>query len=216
LAGLVLSGGAVLLLLAMPVVGQLTTKVQTRYIIAFGWLCLSLAMYYSTKRIDLLISFRSATWLRIAQVAGMGFLFVPITLAAYAGMPAEKANAVAGMVNFMRNIGSSVGTSMVTTLIARRSQLHQSRLISHTTPGSQSFQNSINSLATLLARSGLGLHDVQTQAYARMYRELQAQAATLAYIDTFWILSVGAAIMFLLAFFLKKNDPRAGGEIAAG
>ncbi len=90
LAGLVLSGGAVVLLFAMPVVGQLTTKVQARYIIAFGWLCLASAMYYSTKRIDLLISFSSATWLRIAQVSGLGFLFVPITLVSYVGMPAGE------------------------------------------------------------------------------------------------------------------------------
>ena len=152
LAGLVLSGGGFVVLLAMPIVGQLTTKVQVRYIIAFGWLCLAIAMYYSTWRIDLLISFSSATWLRVAQVVGLGFLFVPITLAAYIGMPAEKSNTVAGMVNFMRNMGSSVGTSMVTTLIARRSQFHQTILVSHTTPGSQNFQNLINGLAQRLTR----------------------------------------------------------------
>ncbi len=49
----------------------------------------------------------------------------------------------------------------------------------------------------------------------RIYRSVQAQAATLAYIDTFWILAVGASIMFVLSFLLKKNDPRAGGETAA-
>jgi len=216
LAGLVLSGGAVVLLIALPIVGTLTTKVQARYIIAFGWLCLALAMYYSTKRIDLLISFSSATWLRAAQVTGLGFLFVPITLVAYVGIPAEKSNSVAGMINFMRNIGSSVGTSLVTTLIARRSQFHQSTLVSHTTPGNQSFQNVINGLAQQLARSGMSLHEAQTQAYARIYRAVQAQAATLAYIDTFWILAVGAAIMFFLSFLLQKNNPGAGGEAVVG
>ncbi len=54
-------------------------------------------------------------WLRIAQVIGLGFLFVPINLVAYVGIPPEKNNAVAGIVNFMRNMGSSVGTSLVTT-----------------------------------------------------------------------------------------------------
>lgn len=216
LAGLVLSGGAVVLLLALPIVGQLTTKVQVRYIIAFGWLCLATAMYYSTWRIDLLISFGSATWLRIAQVVGLGFLFVPITLAAYVGMPAEKSNAVAGMINFMRNIGSSVGTSMVTTLIARRSQFHQSILVGHTTAEAQGFQNVIYGLVQRLARAGLSLPDAQHRAYASIYRVVQAQAATLAYIDTFWILSIGAAIMFVLSFLLKKNNPGAGGEVAAG
>jgi DHA2 family multidrug resistance protein len=48
-------------------------------------------------------------------------------------------------------------------------------------------------------------------AYARIYQSLQAQAASLAYIDTFMVLAVGAAIMFCLSFALKKNDPGAGG-----
>ena len=47
--------------------GQLTTKLQARRLIAFGWLALSIAMFYSTKRIDLQISLSAATWLRIAQ-----------------------------------------------------------------------------------------------------------------------------------------------------
>ena len=120
--------GRTVLLFEMPIMGQLTTKIQARYLIAFGWLALSVAMFYSTKRIDLQISFSAALWLRIAQVIGLGFLFVPITLVAYIGIPPEKNNAVAGIVNFMRNMGSSVGTSLVTTLIARRSQFHQARL----------------------------------------------------------------------------------------
>ena len=85
LAGLALSAGGLVLLLEMPIVGQLTTKVQARRLIAFGWLALAIAMYYSTRRIDLQISFSAATWLRIAQVVGLGFLFVPITLVAYVG-----------------------------------------------------------------------------------------------------------------------------------
>jgi DHA2 family multidrug resistance protein len=82
-AGLAISGGGLMLLIEMPIMGQLTTKVQARYLIAFGWLCLALAMFYSTKRIDLMIGFSAAAWLRVAQVIGMGFLFVPITLVAY-------------------------------------------------------------------------------------------------------------------------------------
>ncbi len=156
------------------VVGQLTTKVQARHFIAFGWLALSIAMYYSTKRIDLLISFSSATWLRVAQVVGLGFLFVPITLAAYIGIPPEKNNAVAGIINFMRNMGSSVGTSMVTTLIARRSQFHQARLVEHTRAGNPNFQNSVNGLAQRLAHSGMSAPDAQMGAYARIYRAMQA------------------------------------------
>src|ERR1700745_4320524 len=117
----------------MPIVGQLTTKIPAKYIMAFGWLCLAAGMYYSTMRVDLLISFRSAATLRVAPSFGLAFLFVPITLAAYSGVAPEKGNSVSGLVNFMRNIGSSVGTSMVTTVLARRAQFHQSMLSFHAT-----------------------------------------------------------------------------------
>jgi MFS transporter, DHA2 family, multidrug resistance protein len=216
LAGLVLSGGGILVLLLMPVVGTLTNKIQARYLIAFGWLLLALAMYRSTQRLDLQISFRAASMLRVAQVAGIGFLFVPITLVSYIGMPAEKSNAVAGILNFMRNIGSSIGTSMVTTLIARRAQVHQAYLVSHVTPGQPTLSQVVTSLAAHLTKAGLDSTSAMRQAVGRIYRETIAQATTLAYIDTFSILAVGALIMFLLSFALKKNEPGAGGEVAVG
>src|ERR1700733_8000963 len=211
LAGFALSAGGLVLLFETPIVGQLTTKIQARYLIAFGWLALSVAMYYSTQRIDLQISFKAATLLRITQVIGLGFLFVPITLVAYIGIAPEKNNAVAGIINFMRNMGSSVGTSLVTTMIARRAQLHQGRLVEHVRVDNPNFVNAANGLAQQLASSGVGKHEAQLTAYARIYQSLQAQAASLAYIDTFMVLCVGSAIMFGLAFVLKKNDPGAGG-----
>jgi len=211
LAGLALSAGGFVLLMEMPIMGQLTTKIQARRLIAFGWLALSIAMYYSTKRIDLQISFSAATWLRIAQVIGLGFLFVPITLVAYIGIAPEKNNAVAGIINFMRNMGSSVGTSLVTTLIARRSQFHKLRLVEKARVDNPNFANTAQGLARHFANAGLGRHEALATAYARIYQSLQAQAASLAYIDTFMVLSVGAAIMFFLSFLLKKNDTRGGG-----
>src|SRR6266852_219732 len=214
LAGFALSAGGLVLLFEMPIMGKLTTKFQARHLIAFGWLALSIAMFYSTQRIDLQISFNAAVRLRIAQVIGLGFLFVPITLVAYIGISAEKNNSVAGIVNFMRNMGSSVGTSIVTTMIARRSQFHQSRLVEYARPDNPNFQNSANGLAERFAHSGLGTNEAHMRAYAQIYRNLQNQAASLAYIDTFMVLAVGGAIMFCLTFVLKKNDPGGGGRVA--
>ena len=214
LAGIALSAGGLVLLFEMPIMGKLTQHIQARWLIAFGWLSLSVAMYYSTKRIDLLISFHAAVLLRIAQVIGLGFLFVPITLAAYVGISPDKNNAVAGIVNFMRNMGSSVGTSLVTTLIARRAQFHQFRLVQNARPDNPNFQNAVNGLAQHLAQGGLSPHEARMGAFARIYQGLQAQAASLAYIDTFMVLAWGSAIMFCLSFALKKNDPGGGAQIA--
>jgi DHA2 family multidrug resistance protein len=215
-AGLVLSGGGLLLLFLMPIAGTLASKVQARYIIAFGWLALSAAMYYSTQRLNLGISFESASLLRMIQVFGMGFLFVPINLVSYVGMPAQKSNSVAGLVNFMRNMGASIGTSMVTTLIARRAQFHQVNLAAHFSQGQPGFTLAARGLALRLSVSGLNAPRAASQAYGRLYRALIGQATALAYIDMYWVLAVGAAIMFLLSFALKKNEPGAGGEVAAG
>src|ERR1700739_1521924 len=211
LAGLALSAGGLVLLMEMPIMGQLTTKIQARRLIAFGWLALSIAMFYSTKRIDLQISFSAATWLRITQVIGLGFLFVPITLVAYVGIAPEKNNSVAGIINFMRNMGSSVGTSLVTTLIARRSQLHQLRLVEKARIDKPNFGNAAHGLSRHFAMRGLGKHEAMATAYARIYQSVQAQAASLAYIDTFMVLSVAAGVMFFLSFMLKRNDPASGG-----
>jgi DHA2 family multidrug resistance protein len=171
-------------------------------------------MYYSTQRIDLQIGFKAATLLRITQVIGLGFLFTPITLVAYVGIAPEKNNAVAGIANFMRNIGSSVGTSMVTTLVARRAQLHQARLVEYARPDNPNFQNQANGLAQHLAHSGIGAREAYARAVATIYQGVQAQATTLAYIDIFMVLCVVSGIMFFLAFALKKNDP-GGGRVLA-
>ena len=215
-AGLVLSGGGAILLFLMPIAGTLASKVQARYIIAFGWLTLCLAMYYSTQHLDLGISFGEASWMRVLQVFGLGFLFVPINLASFIGMPAEKSGSVSGLINFMRNIGSSIGTSMVTTLIARRAQVHQVYLVAHATPGQAPYTQAVQSLAVRLSVLGLAAARATSQAYDRLYNSLINQATTLAYIDTFWVLCIGAGIMFLLSFVLKRNKPGAGGEVAAG
>jgi DHA2 family multidrug resistance protein len=214
-AGLVLSASGIVLLFEMPLVGQLTTKLPAKYIISFGWLALALGMYYSTVRLDLQMSFQSAAWLRVAQAFGLGFLFVPITLAGYIGIPPEKSNSVSGLVNFMRNMGSSVGTSMVTTLLARRAQFHQSILSAHTSEYDAAFRDQVSGVGQQLLHSGTAAADAQTQSYGLVYQNMQAQAQTLAYIDTYMILACGAGIMFLLAFIVRKNDPHAGGTVMA-
>ncbi|MBZ5610103.1 MAG: MFS transporter [Acidobacteriia bacterium] len=215
-AGKVLSVGGFVILLEMPVVGQLTGKYPAKYIIAFGWLTMAIGMYVSTVWLDLLISFRSATVLRVFQGFGIGFLFVPITLAGYMGTPPEKANNVAGIINFMRNMGSSVGTSMVTTLLARRAQFHQTVLARHTTPFDPALQNQVRGLGRQLVHSGASVADAPKLAYGLIYRSIQSQALTLGYLDTFMVLTIAAGIMFLLSFIVRRNDPKAGGGVAVG
>jgi len=172
-----------------------------------------MGMYVTCKRIDLLISFGSATWLRIVQYLPVGFLFVPLTMTGYVGLPRNKTNAAAGLMNFMRNIGQSVGTSVVTTLIARRSQYHQSVLSAYTR--SPQFNATVAELTTRLSLShaGFDLYAAQQAALVKTYDALNAQAQALSYVDVYWLLAVTSALMFLLCFLLEKNEPGASGEI---
>jgi MFS transporter, DHA2 family, multidrug resistance protein len=211
-AGNVLSAGALVVLVVLPLVGKLTTRFQARYIIAFGWLGLAIAMYISSKQIDLLMSFRSAIFLRVWQYIPVAFLFVPLTLAGYVGLAPEKTNAAAGLMNFFRNMGQSVGTSAVTTLIARRSQYHQSILAGFTSSGR--FHAAITALAMRLTRTGLSAHAAQRQAVGRLYGLVQSQAAILSYVDVYWLLAVGSAIMFVASFLLKRNEPGKGAKVS--
>ena len=212
-AGMVLSGAAILLLFLLPVVGRLAARFQARHLLAFGWITLAMAMYLTCKRIDLLISFRAAAWLRVWQYLPVGFLFVPLTMAAYVGLPESKSNAAAGLINFVRNIGQSVGTSAVTTLLARRSQYHQSVLAEYTR--SPRFNTAVAGLMNRLTHAGLSSFSAHQQALARMYSVVIQQAQALSYVDVYWLLAVISALMFLLCFLLAKNEPGAApaGEV---
>jgi MFS transporter, DHA2 family, multidrug resistance protein len=211
-AGMVLSAGALVVLVALPVVGKLTTRFQARYLLAFGWITLAASMYLSCRHINLLISFSAATSLRVWQYLPVAFLFVPLTLAGYVGLPAGKTNAAAGLMNFMRNIGQSVGTSAVTTLIARRSQYHQSVLVAYT--ASARFHDATTALTMRLRTAGLNAHVAQQQAVARMYALVQSQAAVLSYVEMYWLLSVASAAMFVASFLLKRNEPGRSGKVS--
>jgi DHA2 family multidrug resistance protein len=213
-AGMVLSGAAILLVFVLPVVGRLAARFQARHLLAFGWITLAMAMYLTCKRIDLFISFRAAAWLRVWQYLPVGFLFVPLTMAAYVGLPAEKSNAAAGLINFVRNMGQSVGTSAVTTLIARRSQYHQSVLAEYTR--SHRFNAATAGLTARLTHVGLSMHSAHQQALARMYGMVMKQTQALSYVDIYFLLAVTSVLMFLLCFLLQKNEPGAAGEVAIG
>ena len=208
-AGQVLAPGGFILFCTLPVIGQITSKIQARYLVSIGWLAVALSMAYTAARIDLFISYPAAQWLRLAQAIGLGFIFIPINVVAYIGIDPEKSSSVSGIINFMRNLGSSVGTSMVTTLLDRRAQFHQVHLVARVTAFNPAFKKTLSVLSDRLGGD--------TGAYARFYRSVLAQAQTLAYIDTFWLLALAGGVMLALCAVLKRNEPGAGGgEIAIG
>ncbi len=209
-AGMTLSFGGFVVLACMPMVGRMVSRVDPRYMIAFGFLVSSVGLYVTTG-LDLQMDFKTASLLRACYSLGLPFLFVPISTMSYVGIPPEKNNNVSGMTNLARNIGGSVGISLVTTLLAQRAQHHQDSLRAKMTLFDPGFRSSADTLARMLNAKGVALADATQQAYGRLYLTLQGQSNALAYIDVAWVFSVICAVVVPLAFFMRR--PAAGGEV---
>jgi len=207
LAGMTLSFGGLVVLLCMPLVGRLVSKVDPRYMIAFGFLASAVGLYLTTG-LDLLMDFKTASMLRAFYSLGLPFLFVPISTMSYVGIPPEKNNNVSGMTNLARNIGGSVGISLVTTLLAQRAQQHQDTLRSKMTLFDPGFLASANTMARTLTARGVAVADSTQQAYARLYLVLQGQANALAYVDVAWVFGIICVVVVPLAFLMKKPDSK--------
>jgi DHA2 family multidrug resistance protein len=209
-AGEVLSPGAIVIILLLPFIGMVVSKIDARKLIAFGWTVAALAMFYMVSKMNLGMSFREVILLRIYQMTGVAFLFVPIQTMCYVGIPPGKNNNVSGMTNLARNIGGSVGISLVTTLLARRGQFHQDRLAAHTSTYDPAFQSAVAGLTQTFKSAGYDAAHAMQMAYDRVYGAMQAQASMLAYLDTIWIFAIAAALMAPLAFLMKRPTKGAG------
>jgi len=159
-----------------------------------------------------LIDFRTAATARVLQTLGLAFLFIPINTVAYAFLPPGKNNAASGLINLFRNIGGSVGISLVTTVLARRAQFHQSVLSAQINDGSGPFRNVLASLTHTFIAHGSSSYEASRQAYAVVANQIDQQASMLAYIDNFWLIGVLVAAMIPFVFLMKKVKP--GGPIA--
>ena len=211
-AGETLSMGGLATLMFMPVVGFLIGKVDPRYLLSFGFVITGLALFHMTS-MDLQMSAGYASQLRFFQACGLGFLFIPIQTLSYTDVPPNQNNDVSGLTNLARNIGGSVGTAIVATMLARQSQQHQTYLSAHLSGTEQMFRSRINGMQHYLMTSGFGATDAHSGAMAQMYRMLGLQSDMLAYLDIVRFFAFAAICMAPLPFFMKK--PKHGARPAA-
>jgi MFS transporter, DHA2 family, multidrug resistance protein len=210
-SGLALLPGGFSLMLLMPLVGFMLSRYDARKMMMGGLLVLSFSLFHMTN-FNLGVDFRTVVFARMIQTAGLAFLFVPINTAAYAFLPREKNNAASGLMNLARNIGGSVGISIVTTMLDRRQQYHLSRMSSHLSAGNPQVQSMLQGTARALEARGFSPADAMHRAYALLQGNFFRQATMLAYIDNFWLLGVAILVMVPLVFLMKR--PKTGGEIA--
>ncbi len=212
-AGLILSPGGIASLLAMVIVGRLVGKVDLRLLVTVGVLMNVLSLWL-LRYVDLNVGFVYLMSSRVFQGFGLGFLFVPITVAAYARISPQKMGTATGLFNLLRNEGGSVGIALSTTFLAQRSQFHQERLIEHLTPFNPIYTNELKALAQgLFPRAGLDHATLDQVSQGLVYGMVQRQAAAGAFVDVFWMLTLMFAAMLPLLLLLRGRG--AGGEVMA-
>jgi MFS transporter, DHA2 family, multidrug resistance protein len=209
-AGLALMPGGFVIIICMPFVGYLLSKFNARWLLVFGLAVTGFALLYMST-FDLGIDFKTAALGRVFQGVGLAFLFIPINTAAYANLPREKNNEASGLINLARNIGGSVGISFVATMLDRRQQFHQSRLVANITASSTQLQTMLHGTAQSLIARGDSPYMAAQQAMGLVNAMIQRQASMLSYIDNFYVLGITSLVLIPTAFLLKKSPP--GGEV---
>ena len=209
-AGLVLSPGGIFTMMEMPLVGYLLgRRLDARVLIVCGLATVSGASYWlSTLNLD--VSPMQLTVPRIVQMLGMGMIFAPLNTAAYLYIPRSQTGNATGLFNLVRNEAASIGIAAATTLLARRSQFHQARLIEHIDPFNPAADTALASFAKAAAAAGLDAVAAQNQAMGLLYRTVQRHAMALTYFELFHLYAIGLLMVIPLVFLMKRSVAQKG------
>lgn len=195
LAGVVLGPSGAIMLLILPAVGRLTQKIDARLILCFGLVVSGLSLMYMS-RFTLEIDIGTAMMSRNIQSIGIACFFVPLSYLTMAFVPNERMSNASALFNLLRNLGGSFGTAFVTTMLARRAQFHQARLVEHSTPYDLPFAEAVDRLQTLLGSAD--------QALGTLYQATLRQAAFMAYMDVFHLQALFFFTLAVLMWIVRR------------
>src|SRR5690348_12806190 len=168
-AGLVLGPGAMVIVVMAPLIVRLVKRIPVSWMIGFGFTVLGCAMWYFAS-FNLATNYGKEAWARAVQGFGIAFLFVPTSQLAYSYLPKNKNNKASSLTNLFRNQGGSVGIAFVTTVLARRTQYHQSVLVAHATTLDQRFRETLAALSRYFVAHGFTVPDAALHAQAQLAR----------------------------------------------
>lgn len=211
-AGLAVSPRGVGAICVMPVVAILTRKVDNRWIIATGFILFALASLWMA-RLTLDISQWSLTWPIIVSGAGAGLVFVPLSTVAMGTLRNEEIGNASGLYNLLRNIGGSVGISVVNTLVTRHSQVHRSELDRNFASG-PAFRHAYNLFHALNSRHVLSkLADYRS--YAMIQNLLNQQATVYSYVDDLRYMALACILCLPFVFMVQSVKAKKGATAGA-
>jgi len=203
-AGLAMTAGGAVTLVAMPIAGLLSNRIQPRYLIGFALLVSVFALWNMTL-LNTQMSFSDAAYARMWQALGIPFMFVPLTTIAYVGLPRSASNQASALLNVGRNIGGSIGISAVQAFLATRQQFYQARFTESLNPLNPNYSAGIAQIAHDLVSRGQSQLAANQIAVAQLYQALLKQATMLAFIDCFWVLMVFVALITPTIFLLRRS-----------
>ena len=204
-AGLVVAPRGLGAICGMPVIGYLSNKVDPRYLLTFGFLTFGMTTLYFG---NLTLNISPTTLLLPILITGFGlsFVFVPISIAAYGTLDNKQIGNASGIFNLFRNVGGSIGISIASTLLTRRSDVHQNEILNSVPLTGQQFQNHLAS--TRHALGGFYGHaNSLAPAQATLYQQLQRQASEWAFVDVFRWLSLLCFFSVGFVWMLRKVKP---------
>ncbi len=211
LAGMVLGPGGVATLIAMPIAGRLVTKVNPKGLLAMG-LAIGAYATFLMSEFNLYADFNTLIWPRIVLGVGMGFLFIPLTTLTLSTIKKEAMGNATGIYNLLRNLGGSFGVAFVTTMLARREQFHQLRLVEHLTPFDRNYQFALDHSARILQYKGVVPLSRQA-GQALIYGDLLRQASMLAFNDVFRMVSIIIICVIPLVLLMRRGTPDAPASV---
>ena len=212
-AGLILVPGGIIILLLMPVTGKSLKIFKPKYLIAFGMFVSAGSMLFS-EGISLQSDKTYFTLVRVLQILGSPFLFVPTLAVAFSDISTKESNNASAIISLMKNLGGSFGISLITSYLDHRQQIEQSYLASHLTFDHIGYALGLNQYTAVIQNLHIpSLLNSNTAAYGTMmklYQSLQLQADILAYIDTFRLLGC----LFLALAFVALALPAGKKQVA--
>jgi len=213
-AGLTLAPGGLGTMIALMISGRLVSRMDQRLMLAGGCSLAAVALFFMT-RVTPTIDFWNLAWPRFVQGFSQGFIFVPLQALTLATIPTERLGNSTAAYNVARNIGGSMGVALVTTLLSRRSQVHQVTLTGHLDQWSLEMAERLRMWTGHFVNHGADTFTANRQAMAMLYRETVTQAHILAYADDFWLLlAVYTSVLLLIPFMrrVRSGRGRRGGE----
>ena len=210
-AGMAMSPRGIGSLLMMPVVGILTSKIDARKLVVLGLALGSFSMW-DLSRLSLNAGYWDIFWPQVLQGVSLSFLFVPLAAASMSHIAKHKMGNATAIFNLMRNIGGSLGIAAMTTLLARRQQFHQNRLIEHVTPYDLDVRIMTEQMKAYFMSRGADAYTAGKQATGSIYGMVQRQAAMLSFVEVFWVLAAVFAVVIPLV--MLQDNPNKKAEAA--